>query len=367
MAVSPDGSRVFVTGDGRKGTAFHYATVAYAAATGARLWVATNFTGGALAVAVSPDGTTVFVTGQTTTAAYSAASGALQWSQPVSQAGGASQVAVSPNGQEVLTSGYNNNFQDVTVAYDAASGATLWTRHIPSAGSPAGLLVSPDGFEAVLAGSGTKGQYQTVAYALATGGTLWTRHYRGPFPTNMISSAVISPDGSQVVVTGLSAGHVFDDATVAYDAATGAKHWTRVTRSAGAAPALAISPDGARVFLTGGGKAKSFFTIRTTAYDSATGARIWTKTHGRPSQSFVARGIAVSPDGSAVYVTGAFQSSVNSTITLAYDAATGSPRWRRFQPDSNGVVIAADPNGSAVFVTGFQFSVQDFLTIAYSP
>jgi DNA-binding beta-propeller fold protein YncE len=69
MAVSPDGSRVFVTGksEGRT-TGYDYATVAYSAATGGQLWVSRyygpgNGLGAAASVAVSPAGTTAYVTG----------------------------------------------------------------------------------------------------------------------------------------------------------------------------------------------------------------------------------------------------------------------------------------------------------------
>ena len=68
MALSPDGSRVFVTGksDGGRTTSDDYATVAYSAASGKRLGVSRYndpANGAACRVAVSPAGTTVFVTG----------------------------------------------------------------------------------------------------------------------------------------------------------------------------------------------------------------------------------------------------------------------------------------------------------------
>jgi hypothetical protein len=70
-----------------------------------------------------------------------------------------------------------------------------------------------------------------------------------------------------------------------------------------------------------------------------------------------------------VYVTGWVQ---NSTITLAYNAASGIRLWQRSQSNSNGFMVATDPNGSAVFVTGQDFgqppkSNEGFITIAYSP
>jgi DNA-binding beta-propeller fold protein YncE len=74
VAVSPGGRAVFVTGTsfaGTSGGTSHedYATVSYNAVTGARLWA--SFYSGpagqsyASGLAVSPDGTKVFVTGGT--------------------------------------------------------------------------------------------------------------------------------------------------------------------------------------------------------------------------------------------------------------------------------------------------------------
>ncbi|HEX9519805.1 MAG TPA: hypothetical protein VF940_26965, partial [Streptosporangiaceae bacterium] len=69
LAVSPAGGTVYVTG-GDTGTSGSddYATIAYDATTGARLWVA-RYNGpvgqnGANALAVSPHSGTVYVTGQ---------------------------------------------------------------------------------------------------------------------------------------------------------------------------------------------------------------------------------------------------------------------------------------------------------------
>src|SRR5207249_4915568 len=67
LGVSPDGTTVFVTGSSlRSASTYDYATVAYDASTGARLWVKryngpANGSDGAYALGVSPDGSTVFV------------------------------------------------------------------------------------------------------------------------------------------------------------------------------------------------------------------------------------------------------------------------------------------------------------------
>jgi DNA-binding beta-propeller fold protein YncE len=68
VAVNPSGTQVFVTGgsDGGTATGSEYATVAYSAVTGARLWASRYNGPGSAAgccVIVSPAGTRVFVTG----------------------------------------------------------------------------------------------------------------------------------------------------------------------------------------------------------------------------------------------------------------------------------------------------------------
>jgi DNA-binding beta-propeller fold protein YncE len=130
VAVSPDGSRVFVTG-ASQGTRSgpDYATVAYSAATGARLWV-TRYSGpangddAARSVAVSPGGGRVYVTGGsypgTATLAYSAATGAQLWLARHDDMLLAA-VAVGPDGSRVYVTGLTGPFHYnyATVAHSA--------------------------------------------------------------------------------------------------------------------------------------------------------------------------------------------------------------------------------------------------------
>src|SRR5215469_16513032 len=61
------------------------------------------------------------------------------------------------------------------------------------------------------------------------------------------------------------------------------------------ATAVAVSPDGNTVFVTGGA---------TVAYDAATGAQLWASRFTGPFQFDFASSIAVSPAGGTVFVTG---------------------------------------------------------------
>src|SRR5205807_2428599 len=118
------------------------------------------------------------------------------------------------------------------------------------------------------------------------------------------------PDGSQVIVTGRSIGARGDDydyATVAYDASTGATLWGRRYNGPGngqdAASSLAVSPDGSKVFVTGLSLgAGTDYDYATVAYDTSTGAKLWLKRYNGPLNSEdSAVSVATSPDGSKVF------------------------------------------------------------------
>jgi hypothetical protein len=68
-----------------------------------------------------------------------------------------------------------------------------------------------------IAGSSPSG-YLTIAYDAATGARHWLRAYRGPGSYDSAMCVVVSPGGRRVFVTGSSAGAdgLGDFATVAY-------------------------------------------------------------------------------------------------------------------------------------------------------
>jgi DNA-binding beta-propeller fold protein YncE len=120
--------------------------------------------------------------------------------------------------------------------------------------------------------------YTTVAYYIPTGAQLWVKSYN---PGNLLpatnadygNAVAVSPSGGTVFVTGTSDGATSqsDYATIAYNAATGAQLW--VKRYNGPANgndwagSLAVSPNGGKVFVTGGSTGPgSGYDYTTIAY-----------------------------------------------------------------------------------------------------
>jgi DNA-binding beta-propeller fold protein YncE len=417
VAVGPRGRTVFVTGQsaGTNG-GVDYATVAYNAATGARLWAArydapANTWDAASSVAVSPTGRAVFVTGVSqgrasgldyATVAYNAATGARLWVRRYNGPGngddGATSMAVSPTGGTVFVTGYSQGtapgFGYATVAYNAMTGAQLWVAryHGPGHGDnfAESLAVSPDGGTVYVTGqsetsaSASASRYATVAYNTATGAQLWVARYHGPARGDDAAHAVaVSPDGKTVYVTGVSKATtsflVYAYATVAYNAATGAQRWA--ARYNGPVPSydpalsVAVSPGGGAVYVTGQSQGKtSGDDYATVAYNPATGAQRWVARYNGPANGDdAATSAAVSPDGATVYVTGysTGTSGVTSVYaTVAYNARTGAQRWaaRYNGPVKDANVaesLAVSPTTGTVYVTGT--AGNGYATIAYHP
>jgi hypothetical protein len=384
------------------------ADAASAAVPGTQLWVKpyngpANGTDVATALAVSPDGSEVFVTGQSpssttgvdyTTVAHDASTGARSWVSRYDGSGTndyATAMGVSSDGSRVFVTGYTSSDTDVdflTVALDAATGGPLWAMTYDDSASgldyATALGVSPDGSRVFVTGYiyGSTGDYATVAYDASTGTRLWSKRYNGPGNDRDEAAAVgVSPDGSQVFVTGRSVGSTgrLDYATVAYDASSGSRLWAKRYDLAGndaSATALGVSPDGSEVFVTGvSDRSPTIAEYATVAYDASTGARLWaTRYDGIGNGNELPHALGVSPDGSQVFVTGqSFGSTSFDYATVAYDASTGTQRWStRYNGTGKDLDIAyalgASPDGSQVFVTGQSVGSSgndDYATVGY--
>ena len=148
MAISNDGTRLFVTGTSFvSGSREDWATVAYNAKTGAALWTkrytrTQDSSDRAWALGVSPDGTKVFVTGETDgpgfgdfeTIVVQRRDGCRVWSRAYGNAGlrndEPTALRVSPDGTKVLVTG--------TTESAAGKTTTSRSRTAPARARPCG-------------------------------------------------------------------------------------------------------------------------------------------------------------------------------------------------------------------------------------
>jgi sugar lactone lactonase YvrE len=431
--LSPDGHIVYVTGDsgGVEGS-FNYLTVAYNTATGAQLWTARYDTAAngfpwsaeANAIAISPDGSTIFVTGTTNsvgdgtlwyqaTVAYDTTTGAQLWATIGSDPwynGGRNSIAVSPDGSRVFTSGQKvsgASYEGGVVAYSASTGAQLWVSDPYPGGGASGtsftsIAVSPDGASVYATGVSSTATVNlndlaAVAYNASTGAQLWSSVYHATFGTTSATTIKVSPDGGTVYIAGGSgngrqvgfSGYAANFTTVAFNATTGAQLWV-ASHDDGftqAADSMVLSPDGTRVYVSGGfdepQSLGGMSVYATIAYDATTGAELWTSRYGGGTGATAAGEVmvAISPDGTRVYATGTAgvpgqghgqATGAGDYATVAYSATTGDQLWdARFNGASNdddeasAIVVT---QGGTVIVTGYSGSslgVMDFGTVAY--
>lgn len=363
LKVSPDGTRVYVTGGSTSyNVPANFVTIAYAADTGQQLWIAfydssAGLDDNVVSMTLSADGTRIYLTGFShgrsddyydvdyTTVAYDASTGARLWAaqyrSPHSERSprdAAYSIAASPDGTRVFITGESGDVGATTIAYDASSGAELWVVRDPGPAHiwASSFSVSADNSRAYITGwtaSSDKTSdlnYFTAAYDSVTGSKIWWSEYGEPEIEDAAYKLTRSADGSHIYVTGRSAR---DYATLAYDPATGEQLWA-ARYSASPQPEgwdtptdLAVTNDGrllvtgtVDVFNTQYGLWQDYYG--TVAYDARTGQQIWATYSGLGNDE--ARSIAVNPAGTRAFVTGTNVESYKtrrdwSTVSIELD------------------------------------------------
>jgi outer membrane protein assembly factor BamB len=411
-AMSPDGSRVFVTGQSYSDdTSNDIETIAYEPTSGDELWRARFDWRDAgsdrpTALAVSPDGTRVFVTGDSyprpyvtyhvVVLAYDAATGTLLWGRgsedpDVRSTGRA--IAVSPDGGHVFVTGMGTRTDDNTnirtVAYDASDGTKEWTRVFDEPGHDTdiatSMALSPDGSHVFVAGESGPINVDTdwivLSYDANRGAFEWVHRIDGPsHAVDIVYAMAVSARGDHIYVAGsLTRGGTEIGATVALDAMSGEQTWGQFVSpqpdAFGADHAVAVSPDGSRVFVTAGVTVQADTTMVTVAYDSATGQEIWRDEFENPLRNVGGYALALSADGARLFVQGTgYSASFADFATVTYVASTGALLWsRRYDSpahlDDSSANIRVTPDGLTVIVAGSCTGVDseyDFATVAYA-
>jgi hypothetical protein len=247
-----------------------------------------------------------------------------------------------------------------TAAFSSAGALTAWN---PRAEATV-TTVALSGGTVMVGGDFTmlNGYPRSNVAAIRADGTVdptWN-----PSPNGIVYAVATSTDSTRVFLGGAftavgSSGRTY---LASVDVTTGATdpNWTKAAN--GTVKALAVSPDGTKVYAggsftrAGGGDA-----IRLAALNVS---------NGFPVPGFVAstnatvRALAVSPDSTMLYAVGGFNvvNGANRVGAAQFNAATGA--LTSFNPSDSGAGIAAalSPDG-----TRFLFSTSSNRTYVYAP
>ncbi|MGH2691171.1 MAG: PQQ-binding-like beta-propeller repeat protein, partial [Actinomycetota bacterium] len=311
VEVDPAGERVYVVGgDSGTGIKRSFRVTSYEAGTGAIAWRG-GYTGdfpagaSASALAVSPDGSTLYVGGSGlrqgadwaetivwTIVAFDVAAGeaseigvisrVFRWDVPKADAPSTpanppAAVGVSPDGRRVFIVGGAEGltlFDIFTVAFDTTTGEKLWEAdyegpraqikssfdsvwyHSPMAISADGGEVFVTGYSTSMHGVNLAMDFVTLSYDAATGVERWETRYVSEQWIHWFPSVAVHPNGDEVYVSGqvrhFEAGLLARYTTLAYGADDGAELWVaRHTDGGSYWNGMAMSPDGRRLFVSG--------------------------------------------------------------------------------------------------------------------
>jgi len=281
-------------------------------------------------------------------------------------------LAVSPDGANVYVVGQN---EDTVAAFsrDPGTGALSFVEfekegvdNVDGIAIPVGVAVSPDGLSVYVTGGGAQDNaVATFSRVAPTGELDWVGVIKDGDPgVDGLASpqeVVVSPDGDHVYVASLS-----DDGVSAFarDPGNGTLTFIDVYKDGvdaegtDGAVGLAISPDGDHVYVTGTNEN----AVATFSRDESTGELTFVEFDqdgvGGVDGLAGATDVAISPNGANVYVASAGDSAV---ATFSRDMTTGALTFLEQERDGvdgvdglfNSYHVAVSPDGAHVYASGY--------------
>ncbi|HEU5117186.1 MAG TPA: SMP-30/gluconolactonase/LRE family protein, partial [Isosphaeraceae bacterium] len=223
-----------------------------------------------------------------------------------------SGLALSPDGSRLYVSGTNSSNADVYV-FDPASGS-LVTQFSSSLTGGRGLALSSDGSTLYQSGVGS----DTIEfYNTATG--------VGSFGTNAVSNPqglALSSDGNTLFVANSGGNNVREFAVHA-----GGINGTLNAPGSFYSPSdVVLSPDGSTLYVSTFGDGGSGANHQILRYNATTGSYLGSWTVTGPGGDLY--GMAITPDGSTLYVADVFNSllyTVNTSTGASAEFSTNAP------------------------------------------
>lgn len=263
-----------------------------------------------------------------------------------------SGIAFTPDGSQAF-------FSDQIAGVWAINTATQMPTQISSQTQSADIAISPDGqFAYVPYFDGTNGSILKVNTATHTATVL----NAVPYPLFSPAGIAITPDGSQLYITGLDTGTLAHEVLVV-SASDGSVLHTIVVPSVGNLFKIAITPNGSFAYVT-----ETFgqvFQINTVNFAVAV-----VSTDGfLPFLSPF--GVAIHPNSQFAYVTDSFsnfvdviQISSNTVVNQIMDPDISNPEGIAVTPDGNFLYVAnANSSNNIISVINTSsFAVNDVMT-----
>ncbi len=292
-------------------------------------------------------------------------------------AGHSARMAVDAMGNVAIVSAPALNSRDLAVTSYTQDGAFRWRSTVtPGSGHFIGdwIAASPEG-DFVAVGHSATSTGNPIAITLvrfSSGGTLlWRRDIAGMFPS--VGRLLVDAAGSTYLAFN-ALGDGQDIGLQKYDA-SGILQWSQVIAtgflSNDVATSAALSPNGADVVLTGNIVGGATWIVAN--FNAVTGARRWLVVS---PEGVTTRDVVV--DASRVFVTGqSFTGAGTPALryfltVVAYDRATGARLWRRdLKPadaaDAAGLRMAILPDGGVVATGQTSRGFLDWYTVALEP